>query len=80
MIEPNANPAADKRSSTEETVPGARTEGGPDHVLATASLADDRTGVFKDGDTSVVFDHYSDIKPGGLGEEGLCHEGTRYLS
>ena len=25
-------------------------------------------------------DHYGDIKPGGLGEEGLYHEGTRFLS
>jgi glycogen debranching enzyme len=27
-----------------------------------------------------VFDHYGRIKPGGLGEEGLYHEGTRFLS
>src|SRR6185295_865074 len=41
---------------------------------------DDRTRVLKHGDTFAVFDHYGDIKPGGLGEEGLFHEGTRYLS
>jgi glycogen debranching enzyme len=50
------------------------------HVLPTASMCDDRTRVLKHGDTFAVFDHYGDIKPGGLGEEGLYHEGTRYLS
>jgi glycogen debranching enzyme len=41
---------------------------------------DDQTRVLKHGDTFVVFDHFGDINPGGLGEEGLYHEGTRYLS
>jgi glycogen debranching enzyme len=54
--------------------------GGPGHILASASLADDRTRVLKHGDTFAVFDHRGSIKPGGLGEEGLYHEGTRYLS
>jgi glycogen debranching enzyme len=55
-------------------------EGGPSHILAATTPADDRTRVLKDGDTFAVFDHYGDVKPGGLGEEGLYHEGTRYLS
>jgi glycogen debranching enzyme len=50
------------------------------HVLAASSPADDRTRVLKHGDTFAVFDHHGDIKPGGLGEEGLYHEGTRFLS
>jgi glycogen debranching enzyme len=54
--------------------------GGAYHILAAASPADERTRVVKHGDTFAVFDHYGDIKPGGLGEEGLYHEGTRYLS
>ena len=54
--------------------------GGINHVLASASVADERTLVLKHGDTFGVFDHFGDIKPGGLGEEGLYHEGTRYLS
>ena len=53
---------------------------GPCHILAASSPADERTRVLKHGDTFAVFDHYGDIKPGGLGEEGLYHEGTRYLS
>ena len=56
------------------------TEGGPHHVLAASAVADERTRVLKHGDTFAVFDHYGDIKPGGPGEEGLYHEGTRYLS
>ena len=55
-------------------------EGDPHHILAPSGLADERTRVLKHGDTFAVFDHYGDIKPGGLGEEGLYHEGTRYLS
>jgi glycogen debranching enzyme len=53
---------------------------GPYHILAASSPADERTRVLKHGDTFAVFDHYGDVKPGGLGEEGLYHEGTRFLS
>jgi glycogen debranching enzyme len=57
-----------------------RGEAGLYHILAASSPADERTRVLKHGDTFAVFDHYGDIKPGGLGEEGLYHEGTRFLS
>jgi glycogen debranching enzyme len=50
------------------------------HVLAPSGITDDRTRVLKQGDTFAVFDHLGQIKPGGLGEEGLYHDGTRYLS
>jgi hypothetical protein len=60
--------------------PGAAAGGSPSHILAASSPADERTRVLKHGDTFAVFDHYGDVKPGGLGEEGLYHEGTRYLS
>jgi glycogen debranching enzyme len=55
-------------------------DNGPSHILAASSVADERSRVLKHGDTFAVFDHYGDIKPGGLGEEGLYHEGTRFLS
>src|SRR5262249_60049527 len=56
-------------------------EGNVTHaVLAAASFADDRTRVLKHGDTFAVLDHYGGMKPGGLGEEGLYHESTRFLS
>lgn len=49
------------------------------HIVAAANVADERTRVLKHGDTFAVFDHYGDIESGGLGEEGLYHEGTRFL-
>ena len=60
--------------------PGRPPEGDPHHVLAPSGITDDRTRVLKHGDTFAVFDHLGQIKPGGLGEEGLYHDGTRYLS
>jgi glycogen debranching enzyme len=59
---------------------GRRTDNVPNHILAASTPADERTRVLKHDDTFAVFDHYGDIKPGGLGEEGLYHDGTRYLS
>ena len=50
------------------------------HRWPPPASTDDRTRVLKHGDTFAVFDHSGQIKPGGLGEEGLYHEGTRYLS
>jgi len=64
----------------DRTTPESQAGGSSHHILAAASVADERTRVLKHGDTFAVFDHYGDIKPGGLGEEGLYHEGTRYLS
>jgi len=55
-------------------------EGDPHHVLVPSGILDDRIRVLKHGDTFAVFDHLGHIKSGGLGEEGLYHEGTRYLS
>jgi glycogen debranching enzyme len=52
----------------------------PRHVITTSNLVDERTLVLKQGDSFAVFDHHGSIKPGGLGEEGLYHEGTRFLS
>ena len=52
----------------------------PFYILATSPLADEHGLVLKHGETFAVFDHYGDVRPTGLGEEGLYHEGTRYLS
>jgi len=60
--------------------PGALHMGDLHHVVAPSGVTDDRTRILKHGDTFAVFDHLGQIKPGGLGEEGLYHEGTRYLS
>jgi glycogen debranching enzyme len=50
------------------------------YVLATSSLADDRTRVLKYGETFAVFNRLGDVESIGLGEQGLYHRGTRHLS
>ena len=50
------------------------------YILATSSRTDDRTRVLKDDETFAVCDPHGDILPFGMGEQGLYHEGTRYLS
>jgi glycogen debranching enzyme len=50
------------------------------YVLATSSLADDRTRVLKYGETFAVLNRLGDIEGIGVSEQGLYHRGTRYLS
>lgn len=50
------------------------------YILATSALADDRTRVLKHGETFAVFNRYGDIQPIGLKEQGIYHEGTRFVS
>jgi glycogen debranching enzyme len=50
------------------------------YILATASKATERIAVLKHDDTFAVFDLYGDVGALGAGEQGLYHEGTRYLS
>jgi glycogen debranching enzyme len=50
------------------------------YILATSAPADENDAVLKHGDSFAVFDRYGDIRPIGLGEEGLYHRGTRFLS
>ncbi|MET0586498.1 MAG: amylo-alpha-1,6-glucosidase [Candidatus Binatia bacterium] len=50
------------------------------YILATDAPADYVSRVLKDGETFGVFDPHGDIQATGLGQEGLYHEGTRFLS
>src|SRR5499426_1196570 len=50
------------------------------YILATASKATERTAVLQHDDTFAVFDLYGDVGAFGTSEQGLYHEGTRYLS
>src|SRR5581483_3893909 len=50
------------------------------YILATSTRADDRTRVLKNGETFAVFDRFGDVQPVGLGEQGLYHHCTRFLS
>jgi glycogen debranching enzyme len=49
-------------------------------ILATSAPADENDRVLKHGESFAIFDRWGDIKPVGLGEEGLYHRGTRHLS
>lgn len=50
------------------------------YLLATSSFADDRSRVLKYGKTFGVFNRFGDIESVGLAEQGIYHEGTRFLS
>jgi glycogen debranching enzyme len=50
------------------------------HILADSSLTSEPIRVLKHGDTFVLFDQCGDIRPAKNGEEGLYHDGTRFLS
>lgn len=50
------------------------------YVAATSSRTDDRTRVLKHGKTFAVFDRFGDIHRIGSGEQGVYHDGTRFLS
>jgi glycogen debranching enzyme len=50
------------------------------YIHATSALADDRSRVLKQGETFAIFDCRGDIQPIGRGEQGIYHEGTRFLS
>ena len=52
----------------------------PYYVTAPVPPGSERDRVLKQGDTFAVFDHHGDIRPAGMGEQGLYHEGTRFLS
>ncbi|MEZ6097734.1 MAG: glycogen debranching N-terminal domain-containing protein [Pirellulaceae bacterium] len=49
-------------------------------VLATSPPADDRPRTLKSNADFAVFDRNGDIRPAGLGEEGIYHRDVRYLS
>src|ERR1043166_454492 len=50
------------------------------YISATDSSADEVTRVLKDAETFAVFNRHGDIEAGGLGKQGLYHEGTGFLS
>ncbi|QJA06685.1 amylo-alpha-1,6-glucosidase [Thermosulfurimonas marina] len=50
------------------------------YILAASPGLSPRNLTFKHGDTFALFNAEGDIVPGGLGELGLYHQGTRFLS
>ncbi len=50
------------------------------YILSTSARIDDRTQVLKQGDTFAIFDRFGDIETLGMGEFGIYHQDTRFLS
>jgi glycogen debranching enzyme len=50
------------------------------YIRASASIADAGTRVLKHADTFAIFDRHGDIRPLGFENQGVFHEGTRFLS
>src|SRR5262245_254626 len=50
------------------------------YVAATAARAEESPHVIKREDTFALFDRFGDIRTWGMGEQGLYHEDTRFLS
>jgi len=50
------------------------------YIPTTSALADKQSQVLKYGETFAVLDRFGDIQPMGLGEQGIFHQGTRFLS
>jgi glycogen debranching enzyme len=50
------------------------------YILASSDRAAECSRVLKAGETFAIFDCHGDIQPIGLGEQGIFHEGTRFLS
>lgn len=50
------------------------------YIRANASIADTGARILKHGDTFAVFDRHGDIRPLGFENQGIFHEGTRFLS
>ncbi len=50
------------------------------YILSTSARIDDRTQVLKQGDTFAIFDRFGDVEALGMGEFGIYHQDTRFLS
>lgn len=77
MTEPTSDAAVREQMPADR--PGELIRDDPYYIAAPAPLAGERDRVLKQGDTFAVFDHHGDIRPVGMKEQGLFHEGTRYL-
>src|SRR5690349_21422292 len=50
------------------------------YIRANASIADAGTRVLKHNDTFAIFDRHGDIRPLGFENQGVFHEGARFVS
>src|SRR5579871_2149370 len=80
MNEPLVEETPARSANGPGTVPANPPAKNPYYILATTPMADEHNRVLKHGETFAVFDVHGDIRPVGLHEEGVYHEGTRFLS
>ena len=50
------------------------------YIRANASMADTGSRVLKNGETFAIFDRHGDIRPLGFENQGVFHDGTRFIS
>src|SRR5437879_7968959 len=50
------------------------------YIMVGSSLAEKQNRVLKHGETFAVFDRQGSIRPFRIGDQGLYHGGTRFLS
>jgi glycogen debranching enzyme len=80
MGELSTEPRTDEKVREAGGRPAAMGLDDPYYISAAAPLAGERDRVLNQDDTFAVFDHHGDIRPVGMKEQGLFHEGTRFLS
>ena len=59
---------------------GENVEIDPFYIIPPSTLVEERGLVLKQDDTFALFDRFGDIRRGGFAQDGVYHEGTRYLS
>src|SRR5215468_4699865 len=67
-------------SLSEEVVTQPKPAPSPYYIVPKSAHPDDRVLVLKHDDAFAVFDRFGDIQPGGMGEQGVYYQGTRFLS
>ena len=83
VVEACVSDRPDTKSSPSSLVRSNESPGGTERaneILADSSLTDRRLRILKHSDTFAVFDQYGNIRPVPGGDEGIYHDGTRFVS
>ena len=73
-------PATKKHARVAKKKTGGQKQEDRFYIIAGESIIDPRRLIIKQGGAFGVFDRFGDVLPIGKGDQGLYHEGTRYLS
>jgi glycogen debranching enzyme len=69
-----------RKKAAKPGLPPAHEGDDPFYIVAPSPTVTEQSRILKHGETFAIFDSWGDISPAGRGEEGLYHEGTRFLS